>query len=285
MTQPRTVIDIVGAKAGTHQLLKQIGFFVAALGAAKARQCIVAVRIADSRECICGEIERFVPGGFTKYIAPVLRVQFEVCRLGNTRFANQRLCQSLTMMCVIESIAPLDTEATVIGWTIAPVNADDRVVFDVIRELATNTTIRTDAIDRFVGDNLICALCRRQRTGRAGLHTFAAGHTGGYAHGIIKIKYDFRLRATERVTNHVVHLLFAAGAHTTRALDACVEIDRHCGMRKIRIWLQARFEAGFCDAEFFGPTRQFVGARFVVFRWRVGGEKFQHHLLRRFCAG
>ena len=32
MAQARAVIDVVGAKTCSHQLLEQVGFFVAALG-------------------------------------------------------------------------------------------------------------------------------------------------------------------------------------------------------------------------------------------------------------
>ena len=168
--------------------------------------------------------------------------------------------------------------------TIAAIDANDGVVLYVIGELATDTAIRTHAVDRFIGDDLIRLFGRRQRTSGAGLHTFAAGHAGACSHRIIEIKDDFRLRATECVTDHIVHLFFAAGANATGALDAGVEIDRHRGMRKIRVRLQAWLETGAGDAKLFGPHRQFVGTRFVVFRRCIGGQKFQHHLLRGFRA-
>ncbi len=47
MAQPRAVVHVVAAKAGAHQLLEQIGLFVAALGRAKARQRLGAVGVAQ----------------------------------------------------------------------------------------------------------------------------------------------------------------------------------------------------------------------------------------------
>ena len=91
MTQPRAVINVVGAKASPHQLLKQISFFVAALGAAETRQGIPAVRVANFCERVAGVVERLFPGRFTEYLAPVIGIEFEVCRLGDAGFANQRL--------------------------------------------------------------------------------------------------------------------------------------------------------------------------------------------------
>ena len=44
VAQPRAVIDIVGAEAGAHQLLEQIGFLVGALGRAEAGQRLDALR-------------------------------------------------------------------------------------------------------------------------------------------------------------------------------------------------------------------------------------------------
>ena len=154
--------------------------------------------------------------------------------------------------------------------TITAFDANDGVVLDVIGKLATDTAIRTNAVDRFVGDDGIGLFGRRQRAGRAGLHTFATGHTGGDAHRIIEIENDFRLRTTERIADHVVHLLFAAGAHAARALNAGIEIHRHRRMRKIRVRLQAGLETRRGDAELFGPHRQFICTRLVIFGWRVG---------------
>ena len=37
MTQTGAMVDIVGAEAGAHQLLEQVGLFVTALGAAENR--------------------------------------------------------------------------------------------------------------------------------------------------------------------------------------------------------------------------------------------------------
>ena len=174
------------------------------------------------------------------------------------------------MMRVIESVTAFDAEAIVVRRAIATLGANDGVVLHVIGELAADAAIRTHAINRFIGNDLIRFLRGRERTGRAGLHTFAARDTGGKTHRIVEIKDDFRCRTTERVTDDIVHLFFAAGAHAACALDAGVEIDRHGRMRKIRIGLQARRETGFRDTEPFSPHGQFIAIGLVVFWRRVG---------------
>ncbi len=49
VAEPRAVIDIVGAEAGAHQLLEQIGLFVRALGRAEAGQRLQALLVANLR--------------------------------------------------------------------------------------------------------------------------------------------------------------------------------------------------------------------------------------------
>ena len=47
VAQPRAVVDIVGAEAGAHQLLEQIGLLVRALGRAEAGERLRPMRVAD----------------------------------------------------------------------------------------------------------------------------------------------------------------------------------------------------------------------------------------------
>ena len=64
------MIDVVAAEAGAHELLEEVGLFVAALGGAEAGQRLEAVRVAQALELAGGEVECFVPGCFAEHIAP-----------------------------------------------------------------------------------------------------------------------------------------------------------------------------------------------------------------------
>jgi len=55
------VIDIVGAEAGAHQFLEQVGFLVRSFGRPKTGERFDALFIADFDEALGGEIERFFP--------------------------------------------------------------------------------------------------------------------------------------------------------------------------------------------------------------------------------
>src|SRR5438477_27671 len=66
VAQPRAVIDVVGAEAGAHQLLEQVGLFVRSLGRTETGQRLDALFITDLDESPGGDVERFFPGGFAE---------------------------------------------------------------------------------------------------------------------------------------------------------------------------------------------------------------------------
>src|SRR5439155_3906850 len=125
---------------------------------------------------------------------------------------------SLPVMHIVEPIAPLDAQAAFIGRTVTALDAQDPVILDVIGQLATDAAIRADRIDRGVGGDEPRASRGHQRSGRAGLHAFAAGHARALAHRVAQIELDRRTAAAECVADHVVDLHFAAGSHAARAL-------------------------------------------------------------------
>src|SRR5262249_60645945 len=86
--------------------------------------------------------------------------------------------------------------------------------------------IRAHRMHFLVGLDHAGATCRHQRSGRTRLHALAAGDAGRLAHGIVQVEDDLRMLAAESIADDVVYLLFAAGAHATRALDAAIEV--HC---------------------------------------------------------
>ena len=104
-----------------------------------------------------------------------------------------------------------------------------------------------------------------QRTGGAGLHALAARHAGGIAHRIIDIEDDFCMFATEGKTNHVVHLLFAAGAHAARALNARIQIHRDAVVRQVGLRLMACLKARLAELKFTCPLIQFRIQRMTLF--------------------
>ena len=94
---------------------------------------------------------------------------------------------------------------------------------------------------------------RHQRAGGARLHALAAGHAGRHAHRIVEIEHGLGIEAPKGHADHVVHLNLAAGAHAKPAFDASVEIDRHGGMRQVRLDLAVGREARMGDLLRLGP--------------------------------
>ena len=92
VAEPRAMIDIVGAEAGAHQLLEQIGLFVRAFGRAEAGQ-----RVAEpSRSRMVfrpdgGTVERLVPGGGTEMRPRIRRIDDFVRHLRHAILADHRL--------------------------------------------------------------------------------------------------------------------------------------------------------------------------------------------------
>jgi hypothetical protein len=211
---------------------------------------------------------------------PFVRIDREVRGLGDAFLADERFGETLTVMRVIEAVAAFHTETVVVRGTIAALGADDLVVRHVIGKQTTHAAVRTHGIDRLVRLDLVGFLRGRQRARGACLHAFTACDARRLAHRVIEVEHDLRVMAAVRVADHVVHLLFAAGAYTARALDAGVEIHRHRRMREVRVPLQTRRESRCAHAQLLGPVQQFVGARFVIHGRRIGLQQFQHHLLR-----
>ena len=121
-----------------------------------------------------------------------------------------------------------------VGRAVASIHTDDGIVFHVVGEQATYTTKRTHRVHFFV-DNLAAHLrLGHERARGAGLHALATGHAAAVAHGVVQVKHNFAVRATHGVADHVVHLLFTAGAHAAVALNASIQVDGHRRMRKIR---------------------------------------------------
>ncbi len=64
------MVDVVGAEAGAHQLLEEVGLLVRALGGAETRER-EPVFVADLLQAGGSEVEGFFPARFTKRFLPV----------------------------------------------------------------------------------------------------------------------------------------------------------------------------------------------------------------------
>ena len=98
VAEPRAVIDVVGAEAGAHQLLEQIGLFVRALGRAEAGERLRAVAVADFLQAAGGAVERLLPGRLAEMRPRVRRIDELVRHLRHAVLADHRLQQALRIV-------------------------------------------------------------------------------------------------------------------------------------------------------------------------------------------
>ena len=151
VAEPRAVIDIVGAEAGAHQLLEQIGLLVRALGRAEAGERARAVAVADFREALGGAVHRLLPGRLAEMRPRIGRIDQIVGRLADAVPADHRLGQALRIADVVEAEAALDAQPVLVGRAVLAGDVEQLVVLDVVGELAADAAIGADAVDRAVG--------------------------------------------------------------------------------------------------------------------------------------
>ena len=279
VAQPRAVIDVVAAEAGSHQLLEQVSLLVAALGRAEAGERFLAVPVANLPQLAAGRVERLFPCRFAEHVHHAVRVHREVAALRCVGTPDQRFRQSLRVVCVVEAIAALDAQSLVVGRAVSSFDVEDPVVLDVVGELTTDAAKRTHGAHLLVGYGERNVASRHQRTGRARLDAFAAGHAGRCAHRVVHVEHDLHVVAAKCQADDIVDLLVATGAHTAGALDACVEMDGDGRVRQVFGNLLACFEAWLADGQLARPLVDFVVARVARLR-HVGQQQLEHHLLR-----
>ena len=111
MAQARAVVDVVRAKAGPNQFLKQIGLFIRAFRRAKASQGFGSVLRFEGVQTTGGHIQGLVPGGFPEYQRPVARITAQGLKLrgifGRVCTADQGCSQAVGVVCVIKTETPL----------------------------------------------------------------------------------------------------------------------------------------------------------------------------------
>src|ERR1700733_1707104 len=102
MAEPRTMVDIVGAKTCPDELLEQIGFFVRTLGRAKTCERLRALLVSNLDETLCGDVERLFPRRFAEVGIGICWIDLVVGVLFDTRQPHQRLCQAVRVVDVVE---------------------------------------------------------------------------------------------------------------------------------------------------------------------------------------
>ena len=188
---------------------------------------------------------------------------------------------------IVEAEAAFDAEPILVRGTVTTADIEQLVVLDVVGELAADAAIGAHAVDRAIRIlrahvGFVHQGGRHERAGRASLHAFAAGDAGRGPHRVIEVEHDLLAVATPGHADHVVDLHFAAGTDAEIALNAGVEIDRHCGVAAIGNRLRPAGE----------PARRDIlqGRRLPELRLRIvrdvlgrliGEQKFHHHPARR----
>src|SRR5262245_29935755 len=147
MAQPRAMVDIVGAEAGAHQLLEQIGLLIRTFGGAEAGERARSVPVADLYQALGGAIERLLPGGRTEMRPRIGRIDQVVGGLGDAVLADERLGQAVRVGHIVEAETPLHAEPVLVRGPVAAGDVEELVVLDVVGELAADPAIRAYAVD------------------------------------------------------------------------------------------------------------------------------------------
>ncbi len=216
MTQPGTMIDIVGTKTSTHQFLEDIGLFITAFCRPESSQRRTAFAVPYFHKSICSIIQRFIPARFAKMRQRIRRIKVDIPNLCRFFFANQGGGQPVRMPDVVESESALDTQAVTVGRAFPALHRDNFIVLYLVGNLATHSAIGTDAMGFFqgIGFSYTAFIDKgglHEGPGGADLDTFSTCHTGTFPHGIIKIKNDFCFMAAVSHANYIINLDFAAG--------------------------------------------------------------------------
>ena len=282
MAQPGAVIDVVMAKALTDHLLKQIGFFIGAFGAAKARHFAPA-----PFEALCCKVQRLLPRRLAKNLAPISGIDIQP--LGGRIFAaDQWFGQAVIVVDIVKAKAAFDAEPPFVRRAVDALDVLDLVVLHLQRNLATHAAEGADALNLAVVIRAITHLLlihhrgRHQRPRRAGLNAFTTGHTGRCAHGIVDVKHRVGIMPAPGHANHVVDLHFAASAYAKVALDTRIKVDPHRDMAIVQQRNAVPLQLGKTAALHPAQGRHVAHvARLVmghILRGLVCQQQFHHHL-------
>ena len=172
----------------TDDFLEQVGFLVGAFGTAEP--CHFAPATAQP---IGGDIQRLVPACLAEMGLPVRRIDIQPLG-GRVLAPDQWFGQAVVMVDIVETEPPLDAKPPLVGGPVDPIDIFDPAILDLERDLAADPAERADAGDLTVVIGTVALLIRvqhggfHQRTSRAGLHAFAAGHAGRGPHWVSHIE-------------------------------------------------------------------------------------------------
>ena len=125
MTQPRTVVDVVGTETLADELLDEVRLLVRALGGAEAGERGPAVPVADGGESARGALERLLPGRLAEMGQGVRGVDLAVGGLRGVVAPDERGGEAMRMSHVVETEPPLHAQPLLVGGAVAALYRGD----------------------------------------------------------------------------------------------------------------------------------------------------------------
>src|SRR5437868_8630254 len=217
MTDAGAGIDVVVAKAGTDQLLHQIGFLVGTARRGDAADSIAAIFLLNAPELGGGEVESLIPGYLAPWLADVI--------------AHHGLEDALLVGGIAPCKATLDAGMAAVGLAVlVRHHAHDLLAPHFRLEGAADAAIGAGRDHGMLGLADLDHRFFSKRRGRAGLHAGAAGHAFGAEKTLAHAGRDAAVEtaARNRQRKRPLHLL--AGADAARADDAFGRIVSEVGV-------------------------------------------------------
>src|ERR1700682_4460769 len=125
MAEPGAVIDIVGAEAGAHQLLKKIGLLVGALGGTKTSERLGAVAIANCFQAGGRAVERFLPSRGPEMRPWIGGIDRVMRVLAHAVLADHRFRQAMRMVHIVKAEAALHAQPVLVGRPVRAADMDE----------------------------------------------------------------------------------------------------------------------------------------------------------------
>src|SRR5262245_25116924 len=112
------------------------------------------------------------------------------------------------MECVIKAVTSLHAQTAMVDWALAATHLHDLVVFDMVGDSASYSTIRANRIDCFCfrKGNVNSKSFIKQRSGGTDRSALTARHTGRLSHRQVQVEADMRMSALSGATNNLVVL-------------------------------------------------------------------------------
>ena len=260
VAQTCAVVHIVGADGGPHHLLEDIVILVGAAGAGKTCQSVGTGFGLDGADLVSDQADGFFPAGFGQ----------------NTVLADQGFGQAVFVVDKVVAELALDTEQTLVGFSVQRLGTHYHIVLDNQVQLAADTAVGAGGGDLFGFKGTVADLgLGKQGTHGADGDTVAAGDTVGAPDQLIEGCGNLGLEATASNADGGFAMEFLADIHTTLAQDALLGIisKEFVGIVDGVVVLHAG-EAGLLHAVFIAQVLQLafavLGAAEAV--GVVGGE-------------